>query len=101
MKDLTEERKLLFQNSMNAGQYRTYRETLDYLNNTFPDKFCSVERLLKFTTCPCTLIKSFQATEAKIVKDVYEVSDGMDREEQSLRIIEENMKDHMELKNYF
>lgn len=67
----------MFAFDMKDETYRTYRKTLDILNNSYPDLFRSVERLIRFTRVPQKAILDFQETEKVIVRMALENQEFM------------------------
>ena len=58
---------------MHDTSFQFFRSTLDLLNNTFPEDFWSVERLIRFSKIPYKDILEYSDIERKIVKNVQEI----------------------------
>jgi kynurenine 3-monooxygenase len=67
---LTSQRQGMFGADMRAAGHKEYRRVLDLMNNSYPEEFWSVERLLRFSTVSPSKIERYQATETRIVKRV-------------------------------
>ncbi len=63
----------MFASSMKDRQYKLYRKTLDYLNNTYPLKFWSAERLIRFTKVEHSKIFLYQDVESLIVQRIHKL----------------------------
>ena len=67
MQALSKQRMESFAQGMGKEEYRTYRRSLDILNNSYPNSFRSVERLIRFSKVPQSAILAFSDTEKDIV----------------------------------
>lgn len=73
MQSLSKQRMESFAKGMATEDYQRYRKSLDILNNSYPESFCSVERLVRFTKLPQTAILAFSDTEQTIVEEALQL----------------------------